>query len=283
MKVVQVGSVAGSAQLLEQVMPEVVSVPFRQAGARSRVKIAAAPLRVAEALRVARIVRRARPDVVHVHWVPNGIVGPLIGAPWVLHAHGSDVRAGKRRKLYRPLLRMADALLCSTPDLVPLTGAEHLPMPMEFRERGAGDEWDVGIACTPIPVKGTVVAEAAVAGRDRMWRTTTPIPREDFIERMARTRVIVGQLVLGVIGNVALEAMSVGRPVIAYVDPRWYPEPPPVLNARTVEDVRTHVGRMLADPEEADRVGRAGQAWVRRYHDPAAVREQLAGVYARIT
>lgn len=263
MRVVQVGDVAGVAGMLAELLP-MTSVPFRQSGATSRVKVFHAPLRLLEAVRVAQQVRSLEPDIVHVHWATNAIVGPLLGRPWVLHVHGTDVRGR-----WSPMLRWADAVIAATPDLP----GTYLSAPIPFRERGE-DRYDVAIASRPDPVKGTAIAEQAV---NADWRA--PLPRDEFLRRLAETRVIVGQLVIGALGLVELEAMSMGRPVICYIRPELYPDPPPVPIARTGEEVRAHATRLLSDPSEADRIGREGQAWVRKHHDPEKVRERLLEVY----
>lgn len=284
MRIVQVGSVAGSAEAIEAIVPGVVSIPFKQAGARRTLplKVLASPLRLWHAVQVASHVRAARPDVVHIHWVPNGIVGPLVRTPWVLHARGSDVR-GARAWVFKPILRAATAVLTSTPDLIPLVGGEHIPNPVAIREGGGGGEWEVGIASAPTPIKGTALAEEALNGLNaRIWRTRTPIPKEDFIERLARSRVVVGQLKLGVLGNVELEAMSVARPVVAYVDARWYADVPPVMSARTPAEVRSAVRYLLSHPDEAEALGRAAQSWVRRHHDPIVIADRLQAIYRSV-
>ncbi len=137
MRIVQVGDVAGVADALARALApyaDVVNLPMPQVGARwpGFLKPFAVPLRLLAAARVARAVRRLRPDVVHIHWAPNGIVGVLARRPYVLHAHGDDVRALNiwRRLAFRWLIDRAALIVYSTPDLARYVDGEWLPNPV---------------------------------------------------------------------------------------------------------------------------------------------------------
>lgn len=62
---------------------DVVVVTLRQPRATlpAVMKPLAAPPRLVTAGRAARALRRLRPDIVHVHWVPNGLVPVLARQP----------------------------------------------------------------------------------------------------------------------------------------------------------------------------------------------------------
>lgn len=303
-RVVQVGEVAGVAAQIDLALRGRVDmrrVLVGQPGStwRGIAKVAAIPARAAALIEAAVDVWRLHPDVVHVHWAPNSPVGVLAGKPWLLHLHGSDIR-GTRSRLYSPLIRRAAAVVVATPDLLPLVRrpAIHIPTAIEERDLGGGEHWQVGIASAARPVKGQSIVQAALellpdiaawAGDAPMWRgraNVTPLPIVDhasFVSRLAETRIVIGQFGLGVIGNVELEAMSVGRPVIAWCEERWYgDDPPPVLNARSARGIADHVARLLRSPTEADQIGRAGQAWVRRNNAPVRVAGELLALYESV-
>jgi glycosyltransferase involved in cell wall biosynthesis len=307
MRVVQVGSVAGSAEMLGALLAghvDLISLPIAQAAARRSgiAKIASSPLRAGAAIAVARDIRRFEPDVVHIHWAPNALVGPLSRRPWVLHARGSDIRGinALRRTVIHPLLKMADAVLVSTPDLLDAlrpvrSDGIYVPNPVLLPATSDSQEWDVGLASAAIPVKGTDIAHAALSQMNgvRAWALEGPLfqpasgavklpstTKTEFIKRVVRTRVVVGQLKLGVLGNVELEAMAAARPVIAFVDEKWYPsDPPPVISARSPNEVARAVSDLLSNPERAEHVGAASREWVRRNHGFSRVRDQLLQVY----
>ncbi|MGN6372016.1 MAG: glycosyltransferase [Solirubrobacteraceae bacterium] len=70
---------------------------------------------------IRRLMRELRPDVVHAHWLPYGVMARLGGArPLVATAWGSDVYLAtwQRRAGYMWLLRRAEALLADSFDLL---------------------------------------------------------------------------------------------------------------------------------------------------------------------
>ena len=77
--------------------------------------------------------------------------------------------------------------------------------------------------------------------------------------------VVYDQFKLGALGLTTPEAMSCGKPVVAYVKPElwtpWHKEPPPVANARTTEEIHR---QMIALEDEGLRkeLGSMGQRWV---------------------
>jgi glycosyltransferase involved in cell wall biosynthesis len=307
-RIVQLGDVAAVAPALADALrdlAEVISIPLPQRGARRRgpMKVLYGPLRLLDAARVARAARARRPDVVHVHWVPNGVVGLMVGVPWVLHAHGSDIRDLDpiRRRPYRLLIRAATRVVYATPDLarwvLPLRpDAEYLPAAIPLRSATDERDFDVLLASRAALSKGSDVAAAAVAilrrehadlriaavdGPDfRADAIRLPFgPKATFLERLARARVVVGQFRVPALGISELEAMSMARPVVTNVDLRLYPDPPPVVVAEDAAAVARAVGRLLDDPAEADAMGEAGQGWVRRWHSPDAVATRALAVY----
>ena len=310
-RVVQVGDVAAVGPALEAALAgraEVISVPFPQAGARQPMwlKAAYAPFRMVQALRVGRAVNRLRPDVVHIHWLPNALVGPVLTAPWIIHCHGSDVRGliGWRLRMFPMLLRRADAVVYSTPDLGPWVlpfrpDAVYLPTPIPEGLPAAPATRDVLVGARAANVKGSDVAAAAL----RILRQARPalrvaavdgpdfnhpaerlpfMPKGEFLAEIAQSRVVLGQFALRALGITELEAMSCGRPVVSAVDASLYPTPPPVRDARTPEQIAIEVGRLLDDADAAMRLGELGRAWVRESHAPEDVAARMVEVYGRV-
>lgn len=58
-------------------------------------------------LRVRRLVRKLKPDIVHTHYVTSGgLTGLVCGFhPTVTTAHGGDLTVGIKKRLWRPLLK----------------------------------------------------------------------------------------------------------------------------------------------------------------------------------
>lgn len=270
-------------------------------------KLAAAPLRLLDWLRLARRLRAGRFDAVHIHYAYLGLVGVLAGVPYVLHCHGDDVRDLARRPwrgLIRLALRRAAHLYYSTPDLARWCrgvrpDAEFLPNPVDVELFAPAplplDARDVFVVCALSENKGARrILEAvrelsrrrpglrvtAVAGGEltREFQALPTVvlllhqPRERLPALMARHRVLIGQVHEGAIGMVELEGMACGRPVVAsFTFADVYGGEAPVVHAATPAEIVAAVERLLDDTAEAERVGAAGRAWVEAHHDARKV------------
>ncbi|MEO8468047.1 MAG: glycosyltransferase [Chloroflexota bacterium] len=310
MRVVQIGDVAAVAPALADALrdrAEVISIPLAQRGSHrgGAIKLLLGPLRVIDAAKVARVARAMHPDIVHVHWVPNGIVGLMVRTPWVLHVHGSDIRdlGLLRRSPFHVLIRAASRVVYSTPDLarwvLPLRpDADYLPTPIAIRASMPDRDWDVLVASRGAASKGSAVAAAAVEllleqdPRLRIAAVDGPdfnaravrlpfVSKAAFVERLARSRVVMGQFRVPALGISELEAMSVARPVVTNVDLTFYKDPPPVVVATSPQAAAVGVRRLLDAPAEADALGLAGQRWVRAHYSPDSVGSEVLAIYRR--
>lgn len=270
-------------------------------------KLAVAPLRLADWLRLAWRLRRGRYDAVHIHYAYLGLVGVLAGVPYVLHCHGDDVRDLARRPwrgLIRLAMRRAAHVYYSTPDLEPWCravrpDAEFLPNPVDlatFRPAPLPpDARDVFIICALAENKGAGKILAAVeqltarrpglrvtaiAGGEltRAFERLPSVvlllrqPRERLPALMARHRVLIGQVHEGAIGMVELEGMACARPVIAsfrFAD--VYGAEAPVVHAETPAQVADAAERLLDDRVVAEAVGAASRRWVEQHHDAVRI------------
>jgi glycosyltransferase involved in cell wall biosynthesis len=95
------------------------------------------------------------------------------------------------------------------------------------------------------------------------------------LARIAAADVLVDQLILGWYGAVAVEAMAVGRPVMAYIR-EDEPEDNPFGDRLPV--VRTSVGTLkedlralAADRDRRGDLARRGRAFVEQEHDPRRI------------
>ncbi len=107
---------------------------------------------------------------------------------------------------------------------------------------------------------------------------------DEVIAGLGRADVIVDQLCLGSYGVVALEAMSVAKPVVCYLAPYRRvatPEGCPIIQAdpTTITEVlASWVGRRA----ELHELGLASRAYAERNHDVAVVARRLLDIYAAL-
>jgi glycosyltransferase involved in cell wall biosynthesis len=79
--------------------------------------------------------------------------------------------------------------------------------------------------------------------------------------------VVLGQTRLGIAGMAELEAMSCGRPVVAWFNMgAAYTDPPPFFSPETPEGIARAAMELLDDPKARDEVGDRGRDWVVRHH-----------------
>lgn len=264
-----------------------------------------------------------RHDVYHFHFgrtlvPPHNPDLPLyhaLGRKVVFHFHGCDVRdrahmlathrwstctecdpfcrPDRQKRVIASARAQADALLVSTPDLLEsVPGAEQvhvaawLPdyVPRPFRETPRL----VLHAPTNRLIKGTAHVEAAFERlRARFpgveFRTVERLPWRELRDLMAECDVLVDQVFMGWYGMVAVEAMALARPALAYLRPDFEPraEGCPLVPI-TVDTLEAELAALLMDAPRRRALGEAGRAWVERTHDARVVAGGLLELYRRI-
>jgi glycosyltransferase involved in cell wall biosynthesis len=189
------------------------------------------------------------------------------------------------------LTAFADRVLYLNPDLrqwlptgsfVPYASVD----PMEFvpEPLPEGDEIVVAHAPTDRDVKGTRhVIEAIEAlraeGAPVSLDLIEGLPRAEVRRRILAASVVIDQLLMGWYGGFAVEAMSLGRPVLSSVreaepgDNPFGDELPIVRSspATIVRDLRV----LAEDASLRKELGLAGRRFVERHHDPRCVARQV--------
>ena len=92
-------------------------------GAVLPLKLAMMPGRLFDLRHVVGDLDPQQYDLAHIHWASYGILGLAGRIPYVVQCHGTDVRTPENARhsdLLSPVLRRAAAVLCITPDLMPV-------------------------------------------------------------------------------------------------------------------------------------------------------------------
>lgn len=205
--------------------------------------------------------------------------------------HGSDIR-GRTLKAANPLLRLADRVFVSTPDLLAtLPDAEWLPNPCPTLDPAPLPDNDppVVVHCPSNPaLKGTAVIEQAVAwlirqeGREFIYRRVTGCSHEETLAAMRAADIVIDQARFsGLYGMVSIEAMALGRPVLSAVDRRTLARRPPgcpvVPCGTSMIEIAAALAYLLDAPGRRALIGHRGPEYVARVHGPDAVRGVLLG------
>jgi len=114
------------------------------------------------------------------------------------------------------------------------------------------------------------------------------VPHDEARERYGRADIVVDQLVAGWHGIFALEAMALGKPVVAYLKPevverteRAYGTKVPIVPA-TADTLVEALRPLVADAELRRRIGAESRAYVERVHDIDVIADRLVDLYSRL-
>lgn len=175
------------------------------------------------------------------------------------------------------------------PDAVMIARAADLAALEPAPPRVGGGRVVVAHAPTDRELKGTGDIVAAVDRlRDRGLRIEFDliegVGHAAALARLRRADVVVDQLRLGWYGVVAVEAMALGKPVVAHVRPdltRQLDDPPPIVPA-TGADVEARLEELVRDPVLRGRLGAEGRAYVERVHACDRIADQVEALYGTV-
>lgn len=82
--------------------------------------------------------------------------------------------------------------------------------------------------------------------------------------------LVVDQFNLGTYGTLALESMSVGTPVMMWINNKVFEDigvsPPPVINAQTEEQIQNILEKIIARKVNLSEIGIKAQKWIEKVH-----------------
>ena len=206
--------------------------------------------------------------------------------------------ADKRRRIRR-FDRWADGIYALNPDLLHVLPprARFAPYahvdPRDWKPTPAPRNMSPVVLHAPTnrEIKGTrflcdAVSRLQGEGVDFDFQLVEGLTRAEARERYARADLVVDQLLLGWYGGVAVEAMALGAPVIAYLRDED-------LSALPIE-MRTELPVIRAEPTtiygvlkdllttrrgELPELGARARAYVMRWHDPLRIAREVVGDY----
>ncbi len=96
-------------------------------------------------------------------------------------------------------------------------------------------------------------------------------------ELLAGYSVVVGQLRLGIMGVLELEALASGRPLIMHFDAKtyaeesYYREMPPITTVADPRATAEAIIHLTAETSDAPRIAARSRTWATQYHSAATV------------
>ncbi|HEV8597212.1 MAG TPA: glycosyltransferase family 4 protein [Candidatus Dormibacteraeota bacterium] len=312
------GIAAVQAELLRKEGHEVdqIALPALGASWRWPAKWLALPVRLAAYLPVVWRLRRDRYDIVHIHFLSQGVVGVLSGQPFYAQAHGSDLHVNLNSPIYRwvtrSVLEKATAVFYVTPNLSGYFDEYHskllyLPNPVDVKGLEDGVPVPTEVKRVLIftrlhPVKGVdrifpaverlssqfeltaleygPLAREYMARYGRWVKFAKPIPHDQIGRFVTRFDLVIGQMRQGILSLMEIEAMIAGRPVVTALDWNLYrDDPPPVVAASGPNAIVAAIEKLKNDSQELARLSREGREWAIRNHSHAHHLQLLRSAY----
>ena len=98
---------------------------------------------------------------------------------------------------------------------------------------------------------------------------------------MAKADIVIDQILCGFYGNVSVEAMALGKPVLAYIRPdiqQRLADDCPVISANP-DTLYDRLKSLLQCPEQRRQIGMKGREYVQNHHSAEQVINQLVQIY----
>jgi len=115
---------------------------------------------------------------------------------------------------------------------------------------------------------------------------TPPLNKMKLIDYYNAADVVLDQFTLGVFGTVTPEAMACGKPVVLRFDRsvyEWcYAEMPPVISAKSEDEIFERLMELSEDPGYCAAIGLAAREWVVKHHGWELVADRQVSVYREL-
>lgn len=98
------------------------------------------------------------------------------------------------------------------------------------------------------------------------------MPLTELWDQLAKSDIVIEQLSDSIIGMAGMDAMATERPLIGNAQSELFEaefgETPPICQAKTPEEVSAQLQRLVFDPKERERIGRACRRYVEKHYSP---------------
>jgi glycosyltransferase involved in cell wall biosynthesis len=143
-------------------------------------------------------------------------------------------------------------------------------------------------APTHRPFKGSDIIESTI-DRLKKEKPLTYIniegkSHEETLKHYQQADIIIDQILCGAYGNLSVEAMALGKPVICYLRPdlmKTYPQSLPIVSANP-DNLYDQLKQLVNNPERCYELGKEGRSYVEKHHEGSKVIKQLIAIYEHI-
>lgn len=208
---------------------------------------------------------------------------------------------GWKRRIASAFTKKADILFAANPDLLhdlpsrarflAYTTVDPSAVVPTLSMRSSTDTLKVVHAPSNRVVKGTAAVIAAVEALvARGYRIELDLvenlPNTQARSRMADADVFIDQLNAGFYGAAAVEAMALGKPVVAYIRsedlcylPTGMREALPVITATPATLVERLERLLISSPQELGEIGARSRRFAETWHDPLTIARETLAAY----
>jgi hypothetical protein len=113
--------------------------------------------------------------------------------------------------------------------------------------------------------------------------TIFDIPRSEVLTILSSCDLVVGKILpqIGWFGKFELEAMALGKPVVAYISSELFQRYDPPIYRTTKDTFKSDLESILNDIEEQRKLSKAGRLYVEKYHSASRLLRQLDRAYSQ--
>ncbi|MEK4565630.1 glycosyltransferase [Alkalihalobacillus sp. FSL R5-0424] len=136
--------------------------------------------------------------------------------------------------------------------------------------------------------KGTDIIEAALTELQNEcsfdFQLIENTSHKEATQQYKDADLIIDQILCGMYGNLSIEAMALGKPVVAFIRPDLYQTLPadlPIQSANP-DTIKSVLKDLLLHPEKRHALGVQGRTYVERHHHANTVTETLLSIYQTV-
>jgi glycosyltransferase involved in cell wall biosynthesis len=212
-----------------------------------------------------------------------------LGKKVIFHFHGSDIRGKKMH----PKIKLADARLVSTPDLLQyVPDGIWIPQPidLEYWKPEPVDKSKENVTIIHAPthrkISGTDFIISAVEDlKKEGYKVELSLierkPYESLKEYYQKGDIFMDKVTIGIYGTFAVEGMALKKPVCVFIKDELlpsYPQELPVINT-CPENLKQNLKKLIEDENLRKELGEKGRAYVEKYHDVKKVALKCLSIY----
>ena len=110
------------------------------------------------------------------------------------------------------------------------------------------------------------------------------VTRETVLDLMQKADIFIDQIILGGYGMATMEAMSLGKPVMAYILPEVFEaglsQECPIVNSNP-DNFKEQLILLLESSQLRHEIGKRSRAFVEKFHDADKIALQLMDIYSK--